>query len=205
LKARSFILAMMLVPTMASAQRSETSGFRLNVHANGSAIKVEDSDDIENGGGLGVSLGWGFSPSLMLYATLDAANINGASGSPDYGLGHFDLGMRYSFAGTEKAWVPFLLAGLGARAAVWDNYDSGEDLSISGAGVTFGGGLSYYFSPSLALEGGLKWNVGKFTQASLGGETVDLDEFEFSATSTRFNLGLSWQPRGGSTSAAQTR
>jgi len=64
------VVALVLLPAVGSAQaQSETSGLMLGAHLNGSAISADESDDIESGGGLGLSLGWGFTPSFMLYAT----------------------------------------------------------------------------------------------------------------------------------------
>lgn len=108
MRALSLLTVLLLLPALAPGQvRSETSGLMLNGHLNGSAVSVEDSDDIENGGGLGLAVGWGFSPSWMIYAAGDGASISGAGSSQDYSLGHFDLGIRYSFADPKAPGFPF--------------------------------------------------------------------------------------------------
>lgn len=189
---------LLLFPTITSAQaEAETSGLMLNLHLNGSAVATDSSDDIENGGGLGLAAGWGFSPNFMLYAAGDAASISGADSEPDYSLGHFDLGVRYSFAAPARSWVPFLLAGVSGRAAVWDDLIQGQDLEVTGAGVTAGGGISYFFTPAWALQTSLEWTFGEFSDVTVGDQSANLEQYSFSATSTRFDLGISWHPRGG--------
>lgn len=192
----AILTALLLLPTFATAQvQSETSGLMLNAHLNGSAISSEDSDDIENGGGLGLSVGWGFSPAWMIYVAADGAGISGSGTEPDYALGHADLGVRYSFANPEGSWVPFLSAGVSGRAAVWDDLIQGEDLEVSGGAFTAGGGISHFFNPAWALEASLQWSFGEFSEVSVGDQSANLEEFAFSATSTRFDLGLSWHAR----------
>jgi len=93
--------------------------------------------------------------------------------------------------------VPFLQAAVSGRAAVWDDLIRGEDLEVAGAGFTAGGGISYFFSPAWALETSLQWTFGEFSEVSVGDRSANLEEFTFSATSTRFDLGVSWHPRGG--------
>ena len=68
------------------------------------------------------------------------------------------------------------------------------DLSIMGTGVSFGGGLNYFVSPSWALGGSLKYTMGEFSRVQF--DKVSVDGFEIDATSARFNLGFTWFPGG---------
>ncbi len=55
--------------------RSNTKGFMVGAHLNGSSLAYE-GDDAESGGGLGIVLGYGFSPKWQLTFQVDAANID---------------------------------------------------------------------------------------------------------------------------------
>ncbi|MBA3560579.1 MAG: hypothetical protein H0W30_18515 [Gemmatimonadaceae bacterium] len=65
-------------------------------------------------------------------------------------------------------------------------------LQASGTGFTFGGGLQYHFTPKVALNTSLGWTVGEFSTIKF--EDVSVDGLNMDATSTRFNLGISWFP-----------
>ena len=67
---------------------------------------------------------------------------------------------------------------------------------VSGTGFTAGGGISYFFTPSAALEASLDWSFGESSEVSLVSRSANLQQYAFSATSTGFDLGLSWYPRG---------
>jgi opacity protein-like surface antigen len=69
----------------------------------------------------------------------------------------------------------------------------GDDLSLSGLGLTLGGGLKYYFSPALALDAGLRYTFGQFTSIEFQGEREDLDDV--STMTARIDIGLAWFPQ----------
>lgn len=63
----------------------------------------------------------------------------------------------------------------------------------AGASPSFGGGIAYFVSRKVAVDFGLKWANGTFTEAEYQGdkETIDV-----SATSARASLGVSfWNGR----------
>ncbi len=205
MRRRSIALATGLVVAFAvnaSAQevKSKTTGFLLGLHLNGTAAQYEDGDEVESGGGLGFTLGYGFTPHFTLYMTADAGllEFNDWLWSGQYSLGHFDLGARYMFAGSAKTVVPYLDAALTGRAIAsqvefalgGNNYIGNID--ISGAGLSAGAGLEVFFNPRLALDIALKWSVGNFNSFRFEGRDLGLDDA--SATTTRFNIGLSWRP-----------
>jgi len=166
--------------------RSNTSGLMLGLAVNGSAISGDDySSETESGAGLDLELGWGFTPQFALVADFSGASIS-SDEIGDYGLGHFDLAARYSFAKSSRALIPYLEAGVTGRAV------SQDDATLSGTGFSFGGGAQYFLAPSWSLGASLKWTAGKFTKAEVGGETID--DLDIKATSARFRMGLSWYP-----------
>jgi len=181
--------ALLLVPPTASAQwRSEPTGFHAAAFLNGSAITYEDDDEAESGGGVGFVLGWGLGNLVTLYLEGVAADVEFLSGGGTYTLTHADLGARFNFRSMAKRWRPY------AKAAVTGLYAEtdilGNDIfSISGAGVTVGGGIAYFISRKFAVDAGLEFTGGSFSEAELAGLKNDID---VSATSTRFNLGMSF-------------
>jgi len=175
----------------APAPRSSPTGLFLGAHLNGSALSVEDGDEVESGGGIGLLVGWSLNRSATIYLGMDGASMS-ASGEDDaYTLGHGDLGVRVRFGGPEKAALFYLDGAFSGRVARYD-FD-GSNLDFSGSGITAGGGLEYFFSPAFALDVALKFTFGKFDEASYQGDTESVD---VSATSTRFNVGVSWFPMG---------
>jgi hypothetical protein len=178
------------VPTAPLGLRSNARGFMLNGHLNGSALSVE-GENTESGGGLGLKLGYGFTDAIAIVAALDGAIINGEDGD-DYALGHFDLGLQFNLLGPASAFRPYALIAFSSRAAIMDV--DGDDLNLTGTGPTFGGGFRYFFRPALAVDVALSLTGGGFSEAEFKGQTEELD---VDARSSRFNVGLSWQPQIG--------
>jgi hypothetical protein len=202
---RTFLLlAWLLVPTAAMAQvRSETGGLRLSAHLVGSSISFRDADLRESGLGVGISGGYGFTPRFQLLGRFDAAVIRADEGL-DYALVHADLTIRYNFANSDRRLVPFVSAGVSERSVIREDSTGAGESVVSGASITLGGGLSYFFSPSFALEGelsvGLQRPFYKERPACSGWYACDTlfedDPVIFSASTTRLAAGVSWYPRG---------
>ncbi len=179
--------------------RSNTKGFMVGAHLNGSSLAYE-GDDAESGGGLGIVLGYGFSPKWQLTFQVDAANIDldaRNAGAGSYTLSHGDLGVRYTFANTARAWVPYLSAAVSSRiasASIDQTLVTSSDVTLSGPAVSLGGGVQYFFSQKVALDIGLLFSGGKFDNVKVGSLSVDLDNAE-NSNSTRFNIGLTFYPQ----------
>lgn len=185
------LLLTLIVAAPAAAQiqpevRSNPVGFHLKGVLNGSALSAEDSDDWEAGGGAGVAIGVGFNRTFTLYLELVGAQIEPEFGD-SYTLGQADLGGRLHFGSERSAWMPYLDVALSGLAATFDI--AGTELDLTGAGVTGGGGILYFFTPSLGLDVGLKLTFGEFSEAKAGGYTEDI---ELGVSTSRFNVGVSW-------------
>lgn len=202
--ARTLALAATLagtVSTTAAAQflapgeaRSNTSGFHLGVFLNGSAVKLEDSDVVESGGGGSLHLGYGPSQSVSLFVRANAADIQADDSDQSYILAHFDIGARYSLGTEAAALRPFVQGAFSGRAFSLDAGSVGT-VEARGPGFTAAAGLEYFFSPRVAVEAGFSYSFGEFNEGRLdGGEWVDFRDEAFSATSSRFDLGVSWHP-----------
>jgi hypothetical protein len=190
----------------ASAQtvQSSTQKFFLGAALNGTSIKFEgDGNETENGGGLSLQLGYGFTPKFALFLEGTAASIQDDESDASLTAAHFDIGARYHFTNPQKKLVPFLELAFTGRALSEDDaeVDDGSggtttaDVTLSGAGFSFGGGLLYFFSPKFALNSSLKWTTGEFTTFKI--DNVSVDGFEADATSARLSVGFSWFPKGG--------
>ncbi len=167
--------------------RSDPTGFHVAGYVHGAGIVYEDDDEPESGAGVSLALGWGVSRTVTLYLEGAGASVQMADLDDTYTLAHFDLGARIHFRGPQAKALPYLTFGYSGRAAALDL--DGDPFTISGAGPSFGGGVLVFLSPRAALDFGLEWTMGKFTEAEYQGETADID---ISATSARFNVGLAW-------------
>ena len=182
----------------ASVAASSTRGIFVGAHLNGSGLTADDlSDKTESGPGFGLQLGYGFTRNLALVLDATGAALDTDAGT--VGLGHADVLLRYAFTSPTRRFVPFLEAGVSGRALAQDDVEledgSSGDLSLSGGGFTFGGGLQYYFAPKWALGAGLKWTTGEFNTVQV--DNVSVSGFDIDATSARFNVGVTWYPMGG--------
>ena len=184
--------------SQATEPKSNTKGLLIGIALNGSSIDSDEfDDDSRSGGGLGLQLGWGFTPRFTLLAGLSAALLD--DDPEDFVLAHFDLLARFNFRSGGHAFVPFLEGGFSGRVAAQDDVDFEDngatetvDLEISGSAFTFGGGAHYYVTPSVAFTASLQVSAGEFSTVKV--DDVSIDGFEIDATSTRLNLGLTLYP-----------
>jgi hypothetical protein len=196
-RAAAIGLLLTSVSTIGLSQRSGpgsagAKGFFLGLALNGSALTADDLDsDTENGGGLQLQLGWGFSPKLAIFLDGSAASMDADGES--WILSHGDLGLRYHFAGPGKSFVPFVEGAFTGWVGSQDDVDFGNgtgDLEISGAGFTLGGGFLYFFNSRVALNTGVKWTKGEFDKVKF--QNVSVEGLDIDATSARLNIGLTF-------------
>jgi len=180
-------------PTLANAQnKSRASGFFLGGTYEGTAAVVEDSDVTESGAGAGLIVGYGFTQRLAVFGQFSGASIESSDGLANYGLGHFDAGMRVHFLAPAKRVVPFAQVGLSGRAF---SQDIGVDtVEGGGAGVSFGGGVNVHFKPALALTTGVTWATGDIGNIKFNGTSVSGDN-SFGLTTARVYVGIIWFPQ----------
>ncbi|HEY7768572.1 outer membrane protein [Longimicrobium sp.] len=201
---RTLIASALFAGTMLSAgsldaQVSKNSGFLLNLHVAGNTIEttLEDMEsDRESGGGLGLGIGYGFGETFALVINLDAASVRSdeeGEDAEDLALAHFDIGGRLNFGSTESALRPYVNAAFSGVAEGTTSENEDENVTISGAGFTVGGGLQYFFSPRLALDAGLQGSFGKFTEIQVGDQSADIDD-DVKFTTARLQLGVSFHP-----------
>ena len=193
-------LALFVAAESAATQESTTRGFTIGLHGTGASLDPQGAgNDRESAGGGGMFLGYGVNRRITLFIQGDGAkfdNLTTDNVAGEWTMGHFDFGVRFNFANSLRKWIPFLQGALGYRAVSVDNpiVDSvaRTELSITGAGLTLGGGVDFYLSESWALDLQLLWTGGEFNTIRV--DNVSVSGLDFDATSSRLNLGVSWWP-----------
>lgn len=202
---RTFGLSALLAGALLSAgslgAQSDNSGFMLNLHLLGNGVSGVGADvEMENGGGVGVALGYGFNDRIALYLNVDGAQIeydeDAETDDDSYTAVTVDLGARMNFGNEGMKLRPYINAAISGLALA-EEYaiavDEDMTATVSGGGLTVGGGLQYFFSPSLALDVGLQATQGAFTDIALEDEDEELDE-GIAFTTSRIQLGVTWHP-----------
>lgn len=197
---RTLILPGLLLAlsTPLAGQESTTRGLNVGVHFQGATLSVEGGDS-DGGGGMGARIGYGFNRIFTLYLEGDGIAVDSEGSEAVKGtwtLGHVDLGARFHFANALRSWVPYLDVAVGGRfAGIKDLKVNGEDqpdIDFNGGAFSFGGGISFYFSQTFALDLGLKFTGGEFTEVQIGAGS--LGGLDLDASSTRLKLGVVWWP-----------
>lgn len=180
-------------------ERSKTKGFMVGPHLQAGAIESEGMNT-ESGGGVGLVAAYGFSQHLALYTALDFASVESEDPTfpGDYGLTHFDLGLRINLRNQMKKTRPYINVAVTGRAAggTVEMIDPGSNATVtgdymySGAGVTVGGGVAIFTSRKGAIDIGLVWTGGDFTDFEFEGEP--LSSASFQSTTTRFTIGYNF-------------
>lgn len=151
----------------------------------------EPNTDTDGGGGLGLRLGYGFTPTFSLYLGFTGASMTERSNANDrYGLGVAELGTRLHFGRKLKSPTFYLDVAFQAVEAS----DDDSSLSFSGGGLGLGGGLLVFVGQKLALDFGLRGSGGTFSDFTIGGVTVNIDEENVRYGVGRLSVGITWFP-----------
>lgn len=177
--------------------RSATRGFTVGGGLLGTSVSTDfgGKDEMDQGGGFNVEVGWGFTPKLTVFLGLSGSEVDPDGNlSDDYRLGQADLGIRYLFRGTDKQVRPYLEGALSAREIRSDDGDGPNSVTLKsrGGGLTGGGGVQIFFSPRVALDIGLDATGGSFSEFKRNG--VDIPFPDVDATSTNLRLGVRFWP-----------
>ncbi len=189
---RSLALLTLLAAVPALAQPSNTQRLFLQASLDGQSLNYneDDFDDTDDGGGLSFRAGWSVSRVVTLYAGLAGSRIDGETNgviNDEYGWGGGEIGARFNLLPSRR-WVPYLDVALRGVAATED------DLEFRGGGITLGGGIAYFVSPTVALDAGLRLGGGGFSEVQLGDFSAEIDEDDFGYGEGRFSLGVTFYP-----------
>jgi hypothetical protein len=163
---------------------SNTSGLSVGLHLNTSAIRSPDSVT-DKGGGVGLRLSYGLNQTVAFFLAYDVATFSARL--MDYGMIHTDFGLRFSLADVTSTTVPYVEGAFSERA--WYQAAYTNERAFTGNAATFGGGIQHFVDRRIALDAGLLFSYGTFTDASVNGAPVP-DYRGDAHWSSRFNLGL---------------
>ena len=104
---------------------------------------------------------------------------------------------RLSFPITGSKLMPYVGGWVGRRSLTTtvDDFETGasSDLSLSGLGAGASGGVQFFVSPSLALDGGVSLGIGKMGNVKVDGHKEDWGTPD-NTTTTRLRFGANWYP-----------
>lgn len=197
------LAALLSTPSPATAQGgdpaagldpSNTRGFFLNVRSGGYGVGFEDGRD-GTGGGFGLRMGYGLSERLTLFAGVEGGTISSGDGFPglpegdDYGLLYLDLGARLHVRRDARL-VPFVEGSVNV-IGLWFDDQRDEQALYGGPSASLGGGLLWFLTPTVAVEGGALLNAGSLMESEVGGVSQEAD---IGLTGVRIQVGLSLYP-----------
>jgi hypothetical protein len=192
-------LVLALSPVGAAGQQSTSRGLSIGLHALGTALKVEGGDE-NNGGGIGLRVGYGFNRRLTGFIAIDGSTVDIPQSNSfvagEWSMAHAEIGARFHFANSLRRWVPYLETSIGGRSVSIENARvnnaAAGKVSFNGPAVSVGTGLSVFVSRTLALDSNLRWTGGTFTEIDQG--TIALQNLDIEAASFRFGIGVVWWP-----------
>jgi opacity protein-like surface antigen len=175
-----------------AAQRSTIRGLSIGVHGSTTALTLVDNRSTSLGGGLGVSVGYGFGDRFAIHALTTGAFMT-PSDQDDYILSHVDIEGRYTPGRRSTAWAPHVALGVTGRTGhfVVPETAGGGTTQRTTFGLTAGGGISYNLTPATSLGWSLRYTFGNIEERKCPDSA---DAVRTCATSTRANFGVSWHP-----------
>jgi hypothetical protein len=175
-----------------ATQHSTVRGLSLGAHGTTTALTLVEDRSTSFGGGLGVSVGYGFNDRLAIHSLTTGAFMT-PSGRDDYILTHVDVEGRFTLGRRTSAWAPHLALGATRRTGHFEVPEAagGGTTRKTTLGLTAGGGLSYHLSPSTSLDWSLRHTLGNLEEPNCPDSE---DAVRTCATSTRASLGVTWRP-----------
>lgn len=204
LLAAAALLGTLAAAPVAGAQGSPVSSARgliVGAGLTGNGFKTDGDStwapEGDSGGGLELTLGYGWRSGLALFARFGGAGMTqDVEGGEDgeYAVGHFDLGARYAFHNPARRFQPFLEVALSGTSVVAEDAAFG-DVEGAGAGLSIGGGFEYFVSPKVALGARLTLGGATMSEWKLAGQ--EIADYEEKGGTSRIALGVTWYPMGG--------
>ena len=158
--------------------RSDTRGLGIGLQLSGNGVESPDASRTVPGAGLGLTLSYGTSDALSVFARAGAG----------YRSSQVDLGARYRLGSPAAALRPYVEGAMTRFGGVRDNGETDQFRRSWGTGSTVGAGVEYHFSPRFAADLGAAHLRGRF---SAGPDDADLGQ---KFNSTRVQMGFTWRP-----------
>ncbi len=142
----------------------------------------------DSGAGIGLVLGYGFTPGLSLEvdwnATGHTAEILSGATPSDAGFGALILALKYNFLSDQPV-QPFIRGGIGGYAFVIE--DPSGDLKLTGSGFDFGVGADYYAGPHFSIGAGVSRRLIDYKKIEFQGTKANLSP-KMSGDATSFDV-----------------
>ena len=191
---RPLLLALALLAAAPLAAQSfgpsNTEGLFLHLALDAQGVELDDDDGgaEAEGGGLALRAGYGFSPLFTLYGGLSGARLDGDR-TGEYDFGAAEVGARLSF-NRGSALRPYLDLALRGVTAEADDVD----FELRGGALALGGGITYFLSPTVALDAALRLGGGRFDEVQVGRVTIDVDGDALEFGEGRLSVGITAYP-----------
>lgn len=154
-------------------------GFYLGLALQGSYIGQDPAPGSlllidENGGGLDVRFGYSFNPAFSLELTAGGANHDTNDANTDMRFGTSRLLVSYRFM-PGQAVRPYVRGGFGVYSLRLEQ--PGIEVTASGGGLPFSGGVDYFFNRHFSLGLDFTFNVIQYSNIDVksGPSTVSQD------------------------------
>lgn len=151
------------------------------------------------GSGYGVQLGYGYSPHLLFFGSVDQSTheSDNAQISSDITLYHFDFGARWHFRPSDYRIVPYVSLAIGGKQLYTHQFiDPGgtaRRTTINARAIVPGGGLQVFFTENFAVEGNAAVSIGGFRRISIDGAGRQR-LYSNGGVTSRISLGVNWYP-----------
>ena len=187
--------------------RDNTEGFMLGVRGTvvpGVSLSGErqfEGTDVDAnwGSGFGVVVGYGYSPHLLFFGSIDQTmhESDNAQIVSDITLYHFDFGARWLFRPADVRYVPYVSLAVGGKQLYTRRFiDPGgtaRRTTINARSVIPGGGMQVFFSENFAFDGSVGVSIGSFRRISIDGSGRQR-LYSSGGVTTRVALGVNWYP-----------
>ena len=172
-------------------QRFTTRGFQFTVGLTGAQATIESGESATMGIGVSLHAGYGFTRRLSLFAGGTGTTME----SGRYALAHVDLGGRFLLSDAQlRPYVQAAWTGRQAREEIPELIDA-RVVQIRGFGPSVGVGVEYGVSPEAAVDIGLVYTGGDYTEGKITKDPwTNLGSESFGGRTLRFTLGVTARP-----------
>ncbi len=175
--------------------KSTAKGFSVEMHT-GITGWICDDLNVKNESGFhfGLKAGYGFSEWIEAFLEYNHSIINpGWEEFEAFPYNHLDIGARFNFGSTIKAFRPFTEITAMYQTSIQDavDTDTGQflKLDMEGYGISIGGGIKYHLQLPLVLMLGGKYSFGSFDTIKVNGNDY---QDEWAANSYRLYFGIAY-------------
>ena len=151
------------------------------------------------GSGFGVQMGYGYSPRLLFFASVDetAHESNNAQIFGAITMYHFDFGARFHIRPADPRLVPYVSLAVGGKQVYTRRFiESGgtaRRATLNARAIVPGGGMQLFFTEDFALEGNVAVSVGGFRRISIDGSGRQR-LYSSGGVTSRVTVGVNWYP-----------